>query len=262
MTRTLRRYEAERPEKCGLIPSEDQFYAFSKGTNRLSRHGQWVYVPAVKDATFEQVEARNSALGSSWPVLFARRPTLIKRSKLCGQKCNANIKLFWMITSTFLMISRQFSERGYLSGRILTQDCVCNGSRTSINPCAWKNLGRTFSPVRATLKENLPASVTIFNGRTFLPCYRSLQGRREDAILRRLLGCGDEAQANGTHDARDGGVYDSRNGVWVREDTGDWFSTLNQLNESIISGNENVWNENWKYRTPEGPYRSIDALRS
>ena len=36
MTRTLRRYEAERPEKCGLIPSEDQFYAFSKGTNRLS----------------------------------------------------------------------------------------------------------------------------------------------------------------------------------------------------------------------------------
>ena len=31
--------------------------------NRLARHVQWVYVPAVKDATTEQVEARNSALG-------------------------------------------------------------------------------------------------------------------------------------------------------------------------------------------------------
>ena len=34
-----------------------------EGANRLARHVQWVYVPAVKDATTEQVEARNSALG-------------------------------------------------------------------------------------------------------------------------------------------------------------------------------------------------------
>ncbi len=108
----------------------------------------------------------------------------------------------------------------------------------------------------------------------------------EDAILRRLLSCGSGAQANGVHDERDGGVYDARNnvhfpegfeifrnykrreykatarrGVWVREDTGKRFPTLNRLNESIASGNENVWNGNWKYRTPDGSFRSIDSLR-
>ena len=63
MKTTLHEYEAGRPDECVLIPSEDQFYGFSKGVNRLAKHMQWVYVPAVKDATAEQVESRNSALG-------------------------------------------------------------------------------------------------------------------------------------------------------------------------------------------------------
>ena len=63
MVQALHEYETERPDDCELIPSEDQFYGFSKGANRLAKHVQWVYVPAVKDATSEQVEARNSALG-------------------------------------------------------------------------------------------------------------------------------------------------------------------------------------------------------
>lgn len=63
MAQALHDFEAARPEECELIPSEDQFYGFSKGTNRLAKHIQWVYVPAVKDATSEQVEVRNSALG-------------------------------------------------------------------------------------------------------------------------------------------------------------------------------------------------------
>ena len=63
MIRALREFEEARPGECTLIPSEDQFYGFSKGANRLAKHIQWVYVPAVKDATSEQVEARNSALG-------------------------------------------------------------------------------------------------------------------------------------------------------------------------------------------------------
>lgn len=63
MVQALREYEAARPDECELIPSEDQFYGFSKGANRLAKHVQWVYVPAVKDASSEQVEARNSALG-------------------------------------------------------------------------------------------------------------------------------------------------------------------------------------------------------
>ena len=108
----------------------------------------------------------------------------------------------------------------------------------------------------------------------------------EDAILRRLLGCGDGAKANGGHGELEGGVYDARNdvhfpegfeifrnykrkeykatarrGVWVREDTGGQFPTLNRLNESIASGNENVWNGSWKYRTHNGSFRSIASLR-
>ena len=63
MIGALQQYESEHPDDCELIPSEDQFYGFSKGTNRLNKHIQWVYVPAVKDASSEQVEARNSALG-------------------------------------------------------------------------------------------------------------------------------------------------------------------------------------------------------
>ena len=59
----LHHYENEHPKQCVLIPSEDQFYGFSKGGDRLAKHVQWVYVPAVKDVTSEQVEARNSALG-------------------------------------------------------------------------------------------------------------------------------------------------------------------------------------------------------
>ena len=63
MVKSLRDYEAEHPGDCELIPSEDEFYGFSRGVNRLSKHIQWVYVPAVKDPTSEQVEERNSALG-------------------------------------------------------------------------------------------------------------------------------------------------------------------------------------------------------
>ena len=63
MIQSLRDYEAEHPDQCELIPSEDQFYGFSKGQDRLVKHVQWVYIPAVKDPTSEQVEARNSALG-------------------------------------------------------------------------------------------------------------------------------------------------------------------------------------------------------
>ncbi|MXW04400.1 MAG: AAA family ATPase [Gemmatimonadetes bacterium] len=63
MKSELRSYENSHPDDCELIPSEDQFYGFSRGSNRLAKHIQWVYVPAVKDATSEQIEAKNTALG-------------------------------------------------------------------------------------------------------------------------------------------------------------------------------------------------------
>ena len=53
----------------------------------------------------------------------------------------------------------------------------------------------------------------------------------------------------------------ARADVWVREDTGERYPTLDRLNESISSGNENVWNGSSKCRTPDGSFRSIDSLR-
>ena len=63
MATALHTYEADHPDQCILIPSEDEFYGFSRGSNRLAKHIQWVYVPAVKDPTSEQIETRSSALG-------------------------------------------------------------------------------------------------------------------------------------------------------------------------------------------------------
>lgn len=63
MVEALKSYEAARPQDCALIPSQDEFYGFSKGANRLSKYIQWVFVPAVKHAAEEQQEDKNSALG-------------------------------------------------------------------------------------------------------------------------------------------------------------------------------------------------------
>jgi len=58
----LRAYEEEHAELCTLHPSEDQFYGVNQ-TGKLRRFVQWIYIPAVKDASAEQAEARNTALG-------------------------------------------------------------------------------------------------------------------------------------------------------------------------------------------------------
>ncbi len=63
MSDALHAYEAARPDECKLMPSDDEFYGFAKGTNRLAKYIQWVFVPAVKDASEEQTEAKNTALG-------------------------------------------------------------------------------------------------------------------------------------------------------------------------------------------------------
>ncbi len=58
----LRIYEAAHPELTTLEWSDDEFYGFTKGKNRLRPYLQWVYVPAVKDAMSEHAEAKNTAL--------------------------------------------------------------------------------------------------------------------------------------------------------------------------------------------------------
>lgn len=62
MLQALREYESTHPDRCKAMRSKDEFYGFSKGAGRLEKYIQWVYVPAVKDASTEQTEARNTAL--------------------------------------------------------------------------------------------------------------------------------------------------------------------------------------------------------
>ncbi len=69
MEEALHAYETAHPEQCILIPSPDQFYGVSRAVNRIEKYVQWVYVPAVKDASAEQVETKTSAIGK----LLARR---------------------------------------------------------------------------------------------------------------------------------------------------------------------------------------------
>lgn len=64
MIDALRQYEDAHPTECKLIPSEDQFYGFgAKGKNLIEKYLQWVFVPAVKDASSEQLEAKKTAFG-------------------------------------------------------------------------------------------------------------------------------------------------------------------------------------------------------
>lgn len=63
MIEALRSYEEAHPGECELLDDTNQFYGWTKGTNRLSKYLQWVYVPAVKDASTEQEEGSKTALG-------------------------------------------------------------------------------------------------------------------------------------------------------------------------------------------------------
>ena len=63
MIASLHEFESKNPEMCVLIPSEDQFYGVSRGVNKLEQHIQWIFVPAIKDATEESEESNRSALG-------------------------------------------------------------------------------------------------------------------------------------------------------------------------------------------------------
>ena len=47
----LREYEEAHPELCEPLDAETQFFGFTKGLNLLDKYIQWVYVPAVKDAS-------------------------------------------------------------------------------------------------------------------------------------------------------------------------------------------------------------------
>ena len=63
MINSLRKYEEDNSDKCTPEPSSDLFYGTTKGKHKLDPFVQWVYLPAVKEASEEAEEAGNTALG-------------------------------------------------------------------------------------------------------------------------------------------------------------------------------------------------------
>ncbi|MEN8265151.1 MAG: ATP-dependent endonuclease [Nitrospirota bacterium] len=63
MESALRDYEESHPEICEPIDSKARFYGYTGGENLMSKYFKWIYIPAVKDASSEQDEAKNTALG-------------------------------------------------------------------------------------------------------------------------------------------------------------------------------------------------------
>ncbi|MCG8404151.1 MAG: AAA family ATPase [Phycisphaerales bacterium] len=63
MANALRSYEEANQGQCELIEEDNQFYGWSRGASLLGKYIQWVYVPAVKDASTEQEEGSKTALG-------------------------------------------------------------------------------------------------------------------------------------------------------------------------------------------------------
>ena len=63
MVEALRKYEENNPDKCSPEPSSDLFYGTTRGTHKLDPFIQWIYLPAVKEASEEAEEAGNTALG-------------------------------------------------------------------------------------------------------------------------------------------------------------------------------------------------------
>ena len=63
MGSALQEYENKRPDECSMEDGECECYGFTGGLYRLADLVQWVYVPAVKDASSEQEEGSKTALG-------------------------------------------------------------------------------------------------------------------------------------------------------------------------------------------------------
>lgn len=63
MEESLHSFEEAHEELCKPSEATTQFYGWTKGSNILEKYIQWIYVPAVKDASTEQEEGAKTALG-------------------------------------------------------------------------------------------------------------------------------------------------------------------------------------------------------
>lgn len=139
MESALHVYERENLEKCSQIPSSELFYGKSKGRDRFEKHLQWVFVPAVKDATTEQIEGRNTALNQ-----------LLKRIVLSKEDFNSQIDEL-----------RKNTKENYLEILTNHNDLLSKVSKNLSS--RLKNWSSSNSQIKLEWKNEEEKSVKIFD---------------------------------------------------------------------------------------------------
>jgi putative ATP-dependent endonuclease of OLD family len=179
MVEALRAYEASHPEACELQTSADEFYGFSKGSNRLQKYIQWVFVPAVKDASTEQLEAKKTALG----VLLERTV----RSKMSFSEPLATLRAD---------VEKRYQELLDENQNALEELSKSLGARLQewAHPAAKLTLAWRSDPTKYISITEPLAEVLAGDGRFQGNLARSGHGLQRSfllALLQELSGCGD-----------------------------------------------------------------------
>lgn len=179
MKEVLSAYESSHPEQCQLHPSEDEFYGFTKGANRLRTYIQWVFVPAVKDASSEQFEGKKTALG-----LLLERTV---RSKMSFSQPLAELRNEIERRYSALLAANQ-TALGDLSETLTArlQDWADPNARLALS---WRDDPSSYISIDEPMAEVL-AGDTRFQG-TLARSGHGLQRSFLLALLQELSGCRD-----------------------------------------------------------------------
>ncbi|MGH9686116.1 MAG: ATP-dependent nuclease [Candidatus Acidiferrales bacterium] len=180
MKKALGDFESSHPELCALGRSEDLFYGFTGGSDRLRKFVEWVFVPAVKDALTEQLEAKKTAFG-----LLLERTV---RSKISfGEKIKA---LKGEVEQRYAAILSENQEAlKALSGSLTTrlQEWAHPDALLSL---LWRNDPSKNISILEPQAE-LRAGERGFQGATLDHFGHGLQRSFIFALLQELSGCGD-----------------------------------------------------------------------
>lgn len=142
----LRKYEEDHPAECEEMADPEQFYGFTKGSNILGKYIQWVYVPAVKDASTEQDESSKSALG-----------------KLLDRTIRSRVSFKESIASLRTRLEAEYQELIDANNEVLTELQVSMERRLRhwSTPGAALELKWAYDPEKSLVVSEPLAKVTI-----------------------------------------------------------------------------------------------------
>ncbi len=146
----LRKFEAQNPDQNEFIPSDDKAFGVEGPVPRLRKFIDFVYIPAVKDAGDEAVEARNSAFTRLIDRAVRAKLKIDERIAAIRQSAKAEIDA----------ISSDHSEiLGNLAERIEGEYRKFNSAESQLH-LEWsefegKNLDVNLPPVRLEVSDDL-----------------------------------------------------------------------------------------------------------